>query len=208
MINTIVAYDDNDADLGDYFTSSHDSLVLKLAEIAIVSNLSIRGLDCTEVFLNQAITPFNGGRFVFIGISHGNEEELVSHEVYVSTNNLKSFCNSLFYSCACSTAYKLGNDLITAGCLAFVGYSDTVYINTYYSETFHECQNYCIKEFLSSEESIETSFDKMTTYYNKEIDRLVAGSMDDLIAASSLISNRNCLKLLGDKKLTSKDIAA
>lgn len=205
MINTIVAYDDNDSDLGDYFTDSHDSITVVIRTIAQIVNISIRGLECTEPHLNNVIAPFNGDKFIFIGISHGNEEELVSHEVYVSVNNLMSFSNSLVYSCACSTGYKLGVDLVAAGCLAFVGYSDTVYINVDYQEVFYNCQNHCIKEFLTSNETLENSFHKMIQYYDQEIDRLLLGNMDDFFAATSLINNRNCLTLLGSKDLILND---
>lgn len=205
MVKTIVAYDDNDSELGDYFACSHDSINEVISTIAQIINVSIRGLACTEVSMNEAITPFNGGRFIFIGISHGNEEELISHEVYVGINNLGSFSNSLFYSCACSTGNKLGVDLINAGCLAFIGYSDTVYVILDYSEIFYNCQNHCIKEFLTNNEPIDVSFSKMIDYYNQEIDKLLPGDMDDLIAASYLLSNRDCLTLLGDRSLTMDD---
>jgi len=205
MISTIVAYDDNDSDLGDYFVDSHENITVVLRANAQIVNVSIRGLDCTEVFVNSTITPLNGNRFIFIGISHGNEEELVSHEVYVSASNLTSFSNSLFYSCACLTGLKLGKNLIGAGCLVFVGYNDTVLVNVDYFEIFYNCQNHCIKEFLKGNETIEGSFSKMIDYYNEEIDKLLPGDMDDLLAATSLINNRDCLILLGDRKLRLND---
>jgi len=205
MINTFIAYDDNDGELGDYFEDSHNDIHVVVAANVNITNLSIRGLDCTEVFINNTLLPRNGSRFVFIAISHGNEEELWSHEMYVSANNSATFVNSLFYSCACSTGFTLGNNLIAAGCLTFIGYFDTVLVNVDYYSTFYACQNFGIKSFLANDETIEISFNKMVDFYNSEIDRLIVGTTDDVIAASSLISNRDCLTILGNTTVTRND---
>jgi len=205
MINTFIAYDDNDFELGEYFEDSHGDISAVVVTNALITNLSIRGLDCTEANINNTLLAANCGRFIFIALTHGNDEELVSHEVYVSVNNSATFANSLFYTCACSTGYILGDNLINAGCLSFIGYFDTVLVNVDYFPLFFACQNFGIKTFLSHDETIEVSYNKMIEYYNKEIDRLVIGSTDDVIAASSLINNRDCLVLLGSKTLTRND---
>jgi hypothetical protein len=205
MINTFIAYDDNDRDLGNYFEDSHNDIHAVIAADMNITNVSIRGLDCTEIFINTTILILNGSRFVFIALSHGNEEELVSHEVYVSANNSATFAHSLFYTCACSTGFILGDTLIDAGCLTYIGYFDTVLVNLDYSPIFFACQNFGIKSFLTNNETIEVSFNKMIDFYNREIDRLVMGTTDDLIAASSLISNRDCLTILGNKNVTKFD---
>jgi hypothetical protein len=205
MISTFIAYDDNDGELGDYFEDSHNDIHAIVAANVNITNLSIRGLDCTEVFINNTLLPRNGSRFVFIALSHGNEEELVSHEVYVSANNSATFTNSLFYTCACSTGFVLGDKLIAAGCSTYVGYFDTVLVNLDYSPIFFACQNFGIKSFLTNDETIEVSFNKMIDFYSSEIDRLIVGTTDDVIAASSLISNRDCLTILGNGNLTRND---
>ncbi|MEO6330827.1 MAG: hypothetical protein ABIO55_17965 [Ginsengibacter sp.] len=207
MIRTFIAYDDNDVELGDYFESSHNDIQAVIAANGNISNVSIQGLDCTEVFINNTIKPLNGSRFVFIALSHGNEKELVSHEVYISSNNSTTFTNCLFYTCACSTGNGLGDNLISAGCLTFIGYFDTVLVNVDYYQVFFTCQNYCIKSFFSNDETIEVSFNKMINFYNSEIDHLIVGTIDDVLAASSLIGNRDCLVIFGNTNVARTDFS-
>jgi hypothetical protein len=208
MINTLIAYDDNDFELGTYFSDSHQDILLDITGIEEISFTSIQGLDCTENNINITVQSLNGIRFIFVALTHGNNEQLISNEVYVSANNSNSFSNSFFYTCACSSGSSLGNILINNGCLVYVGYYSTVYIHEDYSSVFYKCQNFALKSFLTTEESIKTSYDKMVNYYDQEIDRLVMGSMDDVLAASSLVSNRNSLILLGDGSLTKNDFSA
>ncbi len=205
MINTIVAYDDEDMDLGDYCIASHADFVSFIGTSGQVINNSVRGLDCTEVYINKTIAALNGGRFIFVGVCHGDEESLVANEIFVSSNNSNNFSNSFFYSCACLAGDKLGNILIKSGCLAFIGYYGEVFIIENYHDVFYTCQNYAIKSFLSNDETVIESYEKMRNYYTSEIDRLLTGGMDDTIAASSLIGNRDCLISLGNLQLTRID---
>jgi len=205
MIRAVIAYDDNDNTLGEYFDASHSDLISELNVINTVTRSSIRGLDCTEMYLSSTIQPFNGNRFIFIGLCHGNTNQLVSHQVFVSQNNAAIFSNSFFYTCACSTGKKLGKLLITQGCLAFIGYSKTIHIIEDYAEVFFRCQNFGIKSFLTNDETILISYKKMVDYYNSEIDRLVIGTTDDVIAASTLVNNLGALIHIGNGDLTRND---
>ncbi len=207
MINALIAYDDQDFDLGDYFQSSHGDIVNSINANQLVSITSIQGLNCTELNINTTIQGLNGARFIFVAIAHGNEEVVAANEVFISNNNSADFTNSLFYSCACSNGHTLGRILVNAGCLTFVGYKDDVWVVEDYHEIFYGCQNSGIKSFLIHPETIQVSFDKMIAHYTQEIDRLVAGSIDDVVAASSLIGNRDCLVLLGNNNLTHADFS-
>lgn len=204
MINAIITYHDNDVDLGDYFTGSHTDLTNHFDNKPIAIT-SIAGDNCTEQFVNATITGLRGVRFIFIAVAHGNEDIVAANEAFVSQNNVVQFNNSLFYSCSCLNGASLGNKLIAAGCLAFVGYMKVVTVILDYLAVFYTCQNFGIKSFLETAEILSMSFQKMHDYYTSEINRLLTGSTDDIIAASYLIANRDALILLGDGNLTSND---
>lgn len=205
MIKTIIAYDDNDFALGDYFIESHGDITSIIGVNALISNISIRGLDCTEAQINATLMTLNGSRFIFIALTHGNDNEFVCNDVFISVANAHHFSNSFFYSTACSTGKGLGKILIANGCHSFIGYEADVEIILDYSNVFYSCENFGIKSFLQNDETVEESYNKMVGNYTIQIDYLLLGSMDDLIAATYLINNRNCLTMLGNKALTRND---
>jgi hypothetical protein len=202
MINTFIAYHDNDFALGDYFEESHDDITAVIGVNELVTNVSIRGLDCTEANINATLLGLNGGRFVFIALTHGNNDEFVCNDVFISAANAHYFSNSFFYSTACSTGKNIGKVLVENGCHSFIGYEEEIEIILDYSTAFYSCENFGIKSFLQNDETVEVSYNKMVENYTAQIDKLLAGSMDDLIAATYLISNRDCLTLLGNKTFT------
>ena len=202
MINTFIAYDDNDNDFGVYFTDSHNDILAEFKLNELVNNVSISGVNCTEISVNDKLGAMNGNSFIFVAISHGNEDEFWSHEVYISTNNANRFLNSFIYSTACSTGKKLAQVLIDNGTLAFIGYNDTILVPLDYSNLFYSCENFGIKSFLKNEESIENCYNKLIENYTNEIDILLAGNMEDLIIAATLIDNRDKLIFLGNGLLT------
>ncbi len=202
MINTFIAYDDNDFSLGDYFEESHSDITAVFGLNALVNNVSIRGLDCTEANINATLLGLNGSRFIFIALTHGNNDEFVCNDVFISAVNAHFFSNSFFYSTACSTGKNIGKVLVANGCHSFIGYEEDVEIILDYSTVFYSCENFGIKSFLQNDETVEVSYNKMVDNYTTQIDKLIGGSMDELIAATYLIGNRDCLTLLGDKTLT------
>ena len=205
MISTFIAYDDNDFALGEYFKESHADIIAVVGVNALVTNVSIDGLNCTEQNINVTLAGLNGVRFIFVALSHGNYNEFVSNEMFINATNAHHFANSFFYSTACSTGKNLGNVLIANGCYSFIGYEEEVEIILDFASVFYSCENFGIKSFLGNYETVETSFNKMIEFYNSEIDRLVAGNMNELITASYLVTNKNSLVILGNKTLTQND---
>jgi hypothetical protein len=202
MINTFIAYDDNDADFGLYFTESHSDVSSDFEKNVLVVNVSLNGLNCTEANINNVLQGMLGNSFVFIALSHGNEDEFWSHEVYLSSNNAHRLINAFLYSTACSTGKNLGKVLIDNGCVAFIGYGNEVNVLLNNTKLFYSCENYGIKSFLNNNETIGTSYSKLIDNYTEEIYKLFYGSIDDLIVASVLIGNRDSLVLLGNDSLT------
>lgn len=207
MINTIVGFDDNDDELGDYFEQSYNYLNELIDPIGDVNLIPIQGLDCSENHLIKTINSFEEIRFVFVGLLHGNEEQLgTENDVFVDIENVDHFKESLFYSPACSTANKLGHELIIKDCFSYVGCTEDIYA-TYdeYHDVYIDCENHCLKEFLSSNQTIETCFDIMMGYFDDQIDKL-SDMSDEILVAMELTGNKDSFILLGNKQLTKSEI--
>ncbi len=204
MVNILLAYDDNDMRLGDYFQKSYEHISNWVSMNPDVVVNALRGLDCTELNVNSHIATYNGDRFIFAGLSHGNEDALcTSNDNYASLANSSSFHNSFFYTCACLTADVLGGDLINKGCLVYIGYDSVVYVPESHFEVFIKCENFALGTFVTSGKHIGACFREMNELYNAEIDKLVIGN--DIIAASLLNESKDSLVILGDQNLTIND---
>jgi len=207
MTKVILAFDNNDADLGDYFEESFTVLNANLSIVNGISIIPIRGLDCSEEnIITNALTADNKP-FIFIGLSHGNEQQLLTeNEVYVDVENLFHFKYSLFYTPACSTAVVLGKKLIEIGCSSFVGCNmDTWATYEDFNSIYIECENYCITEFLNSNCTIQEAFNNMLVFFDNQIDSLYDKSNDDILLAMELQHNKDSFVLYGNKSLRSTD---
>lgn len=208
MINVIVAYDDNDSELGDYFEISFEDLNNVLSKIDYVTIKSIRGLDCTQNNVLKSINSFKENSFGFVGLSHGNESQLLTdNDVYVDADNVSHFSETLFYSTACSSAIELGEELIRKGCHSYVGFNQdsSATFEDFYS-IYVECENYCLKEFLSSDKTLRQSFDNMLDFFDKKIDELFDKHGDEVLVAMELNDNKDSFVLFGNEELKKTDL--
>jgi len=209
MINILISFDDNDYELGEYFEKSYNGILERILFYPGLNIASIDGLNCTEQNINYHINAYSGDKFIFVGLSHGNEEELLTHNcVFVSASNNTSFNQSLFYTTACSSGKKLGKSLIDNGCITYVGYDDEVGVQESYYDVFIKCENYVLLKFLNQGISIKDAYDEMISFYNSEIDRLSLGTINDVIVAGYLTENRDCLTLMGNSNLRIFDLIA
>ncbi len=207
MINIIIAYDDNDSELGDYFEISFNDINNTLSKIDDVKVKSIRGLDCTEDNVVEMIDSFEERLFGFVGLSHGIDSQLITdNDVYVDMDNLSHFNKSLFYSTACSSAVKLGKELIKNGCHSYVGFNQVTHA-TYedFYDIYTKCENYCLKDFLNSNNTIEESFNNMLVYFDEQI-HLLDDESDEILVLMELMEIRDSFVLYGNKGLTKLDL--
>ncbi|WP_024772114.1 hypothetical protein [Aquimarina macrocephali] len=206
MINLIVAYDDNDLDLGDYFELSFNDISVNFSTNNGITVRPIRGLNCTEDYVLGEINSFTEEPFGFVGLSHGDESHLLTeNNVYVDCNSLAHFKKTLFYSTACSTAIELGKLLIKNDCFSYVGFADDTFAT--YEEFYNdyiECENYCLKDFFNSENTIKQSFDSMLKRFDEKI--LELESKDEILVAMELIGNKDSFVLYGNTELTKSDL--
>lgn len=212
MINTIIAYDNIDYHIGDYFNRSY----LHLDELRNQSTISITAIDgnnCLENNINNVIPPFNINPFVFVGLSHGADDALSlrAADNYVNTNNANLFSNSFFYATSCHIGRSLSTILVSHGCKCFIGYTDVseVPLIEKYEDLFIECELHALKNFFLTTKPIQVLYDEMLKFIDDKVIEIANGS--DILEAMALIRNRECMVLIGEdsnKLLTRLDFEA
>lgn len=201
MINKVIVYDDNDFELGDYFETSYHDINENISLLDYVVINPVNGMTCSIDHINGLMISFNKNPSVFIGISHGNENEMTMNNcgAYVNSTNAHNFINSLVFSATCKSAINLGPILLDKGCNSFIGFVDDALAT--YDEFYHlytACENYCIKEFLNTEKSLQTTFNEMMDYFDNQINLLFEGGNDEVLVAIELQSNKDNLVLIGN----------
>lgn len=212
MISTIIAYDNIDYYIGDYFNRSY----LHLEELKNQSSISIIEIDgnsCEETNINNIIPQFNQNPFVFVALSHGEDDALALRALdnYVKQSNANLFSNSFFYSTACHIGRDLGKILISHDCKCFIGYTDIseVPLIESYEDLFIECELHALKNFFLTTKSIQVLYDEMIAFTDEKILEILEGT--DILEAMALIENRNRMVLIGEdsnKLLTRLDFEA
>lgn len=204
MSNFLVVVDNLDSELGDYFLESYFNLSDCIDNIENANVHTISDNACNNLEIDNQIEQFNSSPFIFIGLSHGNETELLtSTSILVDSKNSVNFKNSLFYTAACLFGMELGPKLIEEKCKCFIGYVKEVQIVTGHENSFIECENNGIEAFCKHGKSTKESFDSMIEKYNSTIDRYLASNdINDVIIASTFVSNKDSLVILGDYDLT------
>ena len=154
MINFVIAFDDENIELGSYFEDCKIDIVNFLSEQEglVQSCCEVPTPNCNADYIVTEIPQLNPDSFVFIAYTHGVEDGLrCNGNSFVSTANAHHFVNSLFYSTACLAGRKLAPDLIAKGCKAFVGYREEseVFENSSHKQTFIKCDNYAIKMLMT-----------------------------------------------------------
>jgi hypothetical protein len=210
MINIIIAFDNQNSILGQYFEDCQKDIITLLDEQKHLINFchQIPTPLCNVGYIDITMPILNSKPFIFIAYTHGVDDGLrCNGDSFISVNNCQHFINSLFYSTACLIGKKLAPELINQGCKTFIGFKEAseVFENASYRQIFIECDNFALKMFMISDTSIGESFDAMKNYYTNKIDRLMEFGEDPLYIAS-LIANREALICIGDKNLKKEDL--
>lgn len=210
MINFVIAFDNQNASLGQYFEDCQKDIVSFLDEHKhlIKSFSPIPTIQCNVAYIDTVIPLLNSNPFIFIAYAHGKDDALrCSGYSFVSKDNCHHFSNSLFYSTACLIGRKLAPELIDKGCKVFVGFNEettVIFENPPYRRTFMECDNFAFKMFIISDSTIGQAFDAMKSYYTNRIDRAIELG-EDILYISFLRENRDALLCLGDMDLKKED---
>ncbi|KAA6318471.1 hypothetical protein EZS27_031525 [termite gut metagenome] len=211
MINIVIAFDNQNAVLGQYFEDCQNDIATLLDEQShlIKSFSKVPSPQCNVAYIDITISSLNTNPFVFIAYTHGVNDGLkCGGGSFVSTDNCQHFKNSLFYSTACLIGKELAPELINKGCKAFIGFNEkttVIFENPSYRQIFMECDNFALKMFLTSDSSIGKAFNSMKNHYTNKIDRAIELG-EDFVFTRFLRENRDALVCLGDKNLKKEDL--
>lgn len=204
MINTILIYDNLDADLGDFFHQCAFYTRNFTNESYNIIELSNNNLN--ELNFQLKTSLINTESFLCISYTHGSETELLSlaRIPFLSEQiNISSLQNSFAYCFACHAGKKLGHSMVKNGALAFVGFTDELKIQVFFNayDRFISCATSGIKYFFKGM-SIYESVINMKNEYTTCIDDFYE---IDLIVASCFMEHRDALVILGNPSLQITD---
>ena len=204
MLNIIFVSDDTDGIIGPNCTLSHKQFT-KNVDLKEDNSILLNGELCTASQVENAITSFNGQKFILIAYSHGCDDALISNVEqygYISTRNSYFFSSSLIYTNSCYSGIKLKQSLIESGCLGYVGYMDEVRLpeNEEDDILFINCENSGLIHFLNSGSTLTESMKVMENKYLEQYEDFVKREMN--VAAAFLLHNLNCLTFYDRELLT------
>ncbi len=208
MINILIAFDDWDNNLGDFFRGCYYDIYNYVRNNKFFKIIEIDGEHLDKKTIEKTITGFKQSSFLCLAYSHGADNVLVckeSSEEYINQSNSYFFGNSFFYTFSCDTGKKLGGLLLQNGCKTFIGYEDKVTSLNAYEVYFIECANYGIKQFFRGKTVLEV-YNSMLDKYENVMDSISDHHPDKLVINAWLGRNKNALMPpLGDENLTIKD---
>ncbi len=207
MIKIVVTYDDNDSTLADYFEESYNNILQSIESAQETPTVVLRGLDCTEANVNSAVLALNTNPFLFVALSHGDQNGiclLTDNDVFVSDNNAMNFGNSFFYTTACNVASVLRISLLANNCKCFVGcvWSSLATFDDFY-DVYIDCENFALREFLNTTKTIQQTFEEMMLRFDGMIDKY--SNDGEVLFAMELQNNKDCMALFGDGTLNKQD---
>lgn len=200
MIDLILAFDNEDSELGVFFSRCaeivSDSMTHDWSCISIPSN------SLNEIHLEIRVHQFKGN-FIFASFTHGSDSSLLSSgKSFIKSSFPRNYlANSFSYCFACHSGKNLGPSLVKNGTLSFIGYSDQVTFVVGYIEVFASCAVDGLISFKNGA-TISESLSHKKQKYTDTIDYLYS---IDFLAASVLMENRDCLVLHGNGGLSNAD---
>jgi hypothetical protein len=202
MINVLIAYDNQDKDLGEFCLQCYYHVFQYFQNKNGYNPIFIDSNILTKKNIENTIANFDGNTFICLAYSHGTEDALCcDNENYVDLTNSYFFGNSFFYTFSCNSAKELGERLIDEGCKSFIGFENEALIVFEKVSHFVECANYGIIRFFEGENAV-TAFNQMIDNYDETIDRLREEEDKEFPFIAELTKNRNALTFLGDENIT------
>jgi len=203
MINTILLYDNQDAELGAFFNLCANKF-LYLHQIEYKQNVSaeFNTDSCKKEIIESVLSHYNTYKFLFVSFLHGNEDAMcLSNEKIISAENAYFLTNAFCYTFSCYCGKNLANVLLQNNVCVFWGYFDKVYSIIDYEEDFADLAISGLKHFLS-QDTIENAEKKVREEYSKKIDALYQKSF---FVAATLLHNKESMVVFGDKSMKVSD---
>jgi hypothetical protein len=205
MINVLIAFDNLDNNLGDYFEQSKSQSSEVIAEVIQDYNcLEVPSTRCNVAYLDLILPQFNQSPFIFVNYSHGTSTTITcSNSIYISNDNVYLFSNAFAYIMSCEVAAELGPHFIANHALAFIGFNKETYaLRGSYQNLSITCDNYALLLFLNGN-ILRDAFAAMKANYTIKADHLE--EMGEPLKAADLLECRDSLVFLGNGNLTIKD---
>ncbi len=210
MIEVIIAYDNNDADLGIFFELCKNDCITIInsveSNLARVRFSDVPSLQCSHAYLTINKSHLLNQPFITIVFTHGNNDSVVVNgNSFINANDDNSFFSqSFFYTNSCSTGKILGPKLIEQECRVFIGYSEKIYsFKNEYSDISLKCDTIGITSFLTEDITAYDAYQNMIKLYTQESRKMQNNF--DVLAAGLMIEAREALTFLGDKEAKSDD---
>ncbi len=211
MIRVLIASDDSDTKLGEYFKACKEDLIAVInAEIEAQKPLEVEDIpsrNSNNAYLNIKYVDFKEIPFLWASFSHGNENSVkFNGTALISTGDDNSlFANTLFYTNSCLSGKFLGPDLISQNCRTFIGYDQSIVaFKNDYREISLKCDTIGIISFLTSDITAIVAFKQIIQYYTQQANRLL--DLEDPLSAALLINAREALVFHGDENLKKEDL--
>jgi hypothetical protein len=205
MLKIIIAFDNQDEDLGDYFTACKVDIVDFLEEqqingfpLEIVEIMDSR--LCNPVYIEIKLEEYQNQPLLFIAYSHGLPHALSCKGSYIDSSNVHLLFNACLHTNACSSAKVLGRYFIEKEGI-FLGFDepvDALIDDTNGAKQISiNCDNYGIKySIIMRDKTIVETYHAMINYYEENIRKL------DYFNASLLTETKKALKIYGNKEIT------
>ena len=204
MINALIVSDVSDARLGSFFKKCKT----KTEQILDTSKIDFNNEFVDEKALFDMVVPlkiegFRKQPFLFTSFSHGSDTQLLQggNLPFIATDrNFECLTNAFAICFACSSGKILGAEACENGCLCFIGYNSTVWVQFYFGaeQKFIEAATIGLNAFVEGKTSGQI-VDYIKDSYNTSIDEYYE---TDMLTASLFMDNRDALVIHGDSSLT------
>ncbi len=204
MINTILTYDNQDENLGDFFDRC--ATATKEGSNPDFNIHEINSQALNELNIQLRVNQVNDMPFLFVSFTHGSENKLLkAGKVPFISDTINASClkNSFAYCFACHAGKKLGNSIIENGAMAFLGFKDELKIQKFFDafDCFIDCSTSGILFFISGY-NLSESVEQMKKRYTDYVDQFY---LKDMILASWFMEHRDALVLLGKTDISISD---
>jgi hypothetical protein len=201
MLKIIIAFDDQDEALGDYFTACKVDIVGFLEEqqaegfpLEIVDIIDSQ--YCHSAYIDQKLEAYQNQPLLFIAYSHGLPHALRCNSVsYIHSDNVQLLFNAYLHTNACSSAKMLGSTFTEKEGI-FIGFDEPVDTLIGDNETMQvsiNCDNYGIKySIMMRDRTMLETYQAMINYYDEKIVKL------DFFNAQLLSNTKEALKIYGN----------
>ena len=206
MSKIIIACDESDHRLGDYFHRTNQYLMSFLEDYNFAFR-NINSQNCHQAHIDNILENIKKP-LVFVSFSHGNSNSLRCNGVaYLATDNIASLHTSFVYAMSCSAAAELGATF-TEQKGVFIGFNKEIdaVISGDHVQKCIECDNSgIIFAFSNPDGTLKDAYKAMKKYYTNIIDKLYDMKAQALYIGY-FINMRNSLKIIGNENLTIKEI--